>query len=299
MSSLCRSLVVSLMAFASIGLTVDTYAAMDTTKKIRETRTIVVGYREGAAPFSYVDAQGKPIGYTVELCQRAVDLMKAKLGLKELAIKWQPVTFENRISLVSNGTVDLECGCTSNTKERQKVVAFGPTFFVSRYAVAVGAQSGITGLAQAAGKPVAAVKGSAPEAAVKAFQKSRSVTFQEAPARDGQQAFDALVSGKASAVVLDQVLLAGFILESGKPGAYRVIDEPLGAEAYGPMLRANDPAFKALVMDTFGEVMKSGEAMRLYEKWFTRPVPPKSLNFNLPASAELKVLFAKPSAEAL
>ena len=98
---------------------------------------------------------------------------------------------------------------------------------------------------------------------------------------------------------MDQVLLAGLVLESGKPGAYRVIDEPLGAEAYGPMLRANAPAFKALVMDTFGEVMKSGEALRLYEKWFTKPVPPKSLNFNLPASTELKALFQKPSAEAL
>jgi glutamate/aspartate transport system substrate-binding protein len=283
----------------SFGVAIDARANTDTTKKIRETRTIVVGYREAAMPFSYVDAQGKPIGYTVELCQAAVERMKAKLGLKELAIKWQLVTFDNRISMVSNGTVDLECGCTSNTRERQKVVAFGPTFFVSRFSIAVGAQSGITGLAQAAGKPVAVLAGSSGEAAVRGFQKSRGVTFKEAPSRDPQQAFDALATGKASAVVLDQILLAGFIRDSGKPGAFRVVDEPLGAEAYGPMLRANDPAFKALVMDTFGEVMKSGEALRLYEKWFTRPVPLKALNFNLPASAELKALFHKPSAEAL
>lgn len=278
----------------STGLT-DAYASADTAKKLIETRSIVLGYREAAVPFSYADKQGKPIGYAVDLCVSAVDLIKQKLKLPELAIRWQPVTSANRIPLVMKGAVDLECGSTSNTEERQRRVAFGPTYFVSRLAVAVMANSKITSLAQADGLPVAAATGTTAAIAIKRAEQKQGVDIKDFYTRDHQQAFDALVAGRAAAVVLDHVLLAGLIANAQDPDAYRVIGEPLGAEAYGAMLRRDDGDFKTLVSDAFAEIMKSGEAERIYAKWFTQPIPPKGANMQMPLGPELKALFANPS----
>lgn len=270
-------------------------AAGDTISRMKQSGAIVLGYRESALPISFQDPQGRPTGYAVELCLRAVDLMKQSLGLPGLTIRWQPVTSANRIPLVTRGSVDLECGSTTNTAERQKRVAFGPTYFVSRLAVAFLGSSGLKSLSQLDGQPVVSVTGSTSVVAIKRFAESRGIVMKDFYARDHAQAFDALLAGRASAVVLDHILLAGFIASSTSPDAFVLFDETLAAEAYAAMLRANDPAFKELVMKTFGELMQSGEAERIYEKWFTRPTPPKGVNFNLPLSPELRQLFRQPS----
>jgi glutamate/aspartate transport system substrate-binding protein len=287
------------LAFCLLGIAHPIHASIDTVKKLRETKSITLGYREAALPFSYTDEQGKPIGYAVDLCVRTVARMKARLALSDLTIKWQPVTSANRIPLVTKGSVDLECGSTSNTAERQKRVAFGPTYFVSRLAIAVSAKLPITEFVQAAGQAVASATGTTSVIAIKRFEESRGVDFKDFFLRDHQQAFDALAAGRAVAVVLDDVLLAGFIAASSSPEAYRLLGEFLGAEGYGAMLRNDDPGFKALVTETFSELMASGEAEQLYEKWFTQPIPPKGINFQLPLSPELKALFQRPSSDPL
>lgn len=293
-----RSALLPLLAFLLVG-GLPLQAESATVDKLRASKSITLGYREAALPFSYVDEQGKPIGYAIDLCLRAIGLMKAKLALPDLAIKWQPVTSANRIPLVTKGSVDLECGSTSNTAERQKRVAFSPTYFVSRIAVAVSAKSPITSLAQADGQPVTTATGTTSAIAIKRYEESKRVDFKDFFLRDHQQAFDSLAAGRAVAVVLDDILLAGFIATSSTPETYRILNESLGAEGYGAMLRNDDPAFKALVTETFAELMQSGEAEKLYEKWFTRPIPPKGVNFNLPLSPELKALFQRPSTEPL
>lgn len=266
-----------------------------TVEKLRATKSITLGYREAALPFSYADEQGKPVGYAVDLCVRAVELMKAKLSLPDLAIKWQPVTSANRIPLVAKGTVDLECGSTSNTAERQKRVAFGPTYFVSRISVLVKAQSPYKSLAQASGQAVVTAAGTTSAVAIKRYEESRNVDLKDFSVRDHQQAFETLANDRAVAVVLDDILLASFVAASGSAESFRFLEETLGAEAYGAMLRTGDPAFEQLVGATFGDLLRSGEAERLYDKWFTQPIPPRGINLRLPATPELKALFQKPS----
>lgn len=274
-------------------------ASTDTVGKIREARAIVVGYREDAFPFSHVDAQGKPAGYAVELCAQAIERMKRKLGMPNLAMTWKPVTFANRFSMLTDGAIDLECGCTSNTTERQRNVAFGPTFFVSRLVAGARADSGFTSLTQAAGKPIAVTQGTSSSEGLKRFEKARGVTFTQVAAPDPRQAFEALASGRSAGVLLDQVPLIDYIHASGKPEAFRVLGDELGREGYAAVYRKSDPAFRDLVDAAFSEVMTSGEAERSYEKWFTRPIPPRGINFKLPLAPELKALFQRPSNAAL
>jgi len=290
-----RASVVSALAAMLLASLAMPAQATNTVAKLKETRSITLGYREAALPFSYVDARGKPTGYAVELCTRAVALMKSRLGLPELTIKWQPVTSANRFPLVTKGSVDLECGSTSNTADRQKRVAFGPTYFVSHIAVLVSAQTPWNSLAQAGAQPIATAAGTTSALALKRYEESRGVELNDFVVRDHQHAFDALTNGRAVAVVLDDVLLRSFVAASGTPEKFRFLEETLGAEGYAAVLRLGDPAFEALVAETFGEVMRSGEAERLYDKWFAKPIPPPGVTVGLPLSPELKALFQKPS----
>ena len=269
--------------------------AASTVAKLKETRSITLGYREAALPFSYVDTQGKPIGYAVELCIRAIELMKVRLGLPELAVKWQPVTSANRFPLVTKGSVDLECGSTSNTAERQKRVAFSPTYFVSRITVLVHAQTPWKSLSQAGVQPIATAAGTTSALALKRYEETHRLELNDFVVRDHQHAFDALTAGRAAAVVLDDILLRGFVAVSGTPEKFRFLEETLGAEGYGAVMRLGDPAFEELVAETFGEIMRSGEAERLYDKWFNKPIPPQGSTVSLPLIPELKALFQKPS----
>ena len=267
-----------------------------TLQKIKEAGVIQLGGRDASFPFSYkVQASGHPIGFSADLCARVVDAVKAKLALPNLKVEYTMVTPTNRIPLVQNGTIDLECSTTTNTAARAEQVEFAPTHFVASVAVAVGKKSGIAHLAQLDGKTIATVTGSTSIQLLRGYRKSEKVAFTELSGRDTSDTFLLLSSGRAAAMVLEDVQLAGLIAQSGQQANYAILPERLRDEPYGFMYRKDDAQFKALVDDTLTSAMKSGEIERLYNKWFMQPVPPANVNLNLPMSPSLQRAYQSPS----
>jgi len=268
----------------------------DTLKKIKEAGVIALGGRDTSFPFSYkVSADGNPIGYSADLCMKIVDAVKAKLGMPSLKVQYEIVTPTNRIPLVQNGTVDLECGTTTNTVARGQQVEFAPTHFVAGVGVAVKKGSGIETLAQLEGKTVATVTGSTSIQLLRAYRKSEKADIAELSGKDIADAFLLLSSGRAVAMVLDDIQLAGLIATSRSPGDYKILTERLRAEPYGFTFRKGDPAFKALVDQTLIGLMKSGEIDEIYSKWFTRPVPPSNVSLNFPLTDAIRETFRNPN----
>lgn len=266
-----------------------------TLKKIKETGEITVAHRESSIPFSYLDDKQQPIGYSTELCLKVVDAVKAELKMPNLKVKFQPVTSANRIPLLQNGTVDIECGSTTNSVDRQKQVAFGPTFFVINVTAAVKKSSGIKSLADLNGKTISTTSGTTAVALLKGYEKTKHVDVKEIYGKDHAESMQLLASDRVAAFVMDDILLAGQIANQAKPGDYVIINESLRVEPYGPMLRKDDPQFKALVDKTLGNLMKSGEVDKIYAKWFTSPIPPKGINLNFPQSQAIKDTFKNPN----
>ena len=266
-----------------------------TLKKIKETGSITIGHRESSIPFSYLDDKQQPIGYAMDLCAKIVDAIKADLKLPALKVNLQPVTSSNRIPLLQNGTIDLECGSTTNSVQRQQQVAFGPTYFVINVTAAVKKSSGINSLADLNGKNISTTSGTTAVPLLKAFEKTKHVDVKEIYGKDHAESFLLMADDRAVAFVMDDILLAGQIANSKSPGDYRILTESLRQEPYSMMLRKDDPQFKALVDKTIGAVMKSGEIDRIYAKWFTSPVPPKGINMNFPQTQPIKDAFANPN----
>ena len=286
------------------GLTILAAAAMScaqaaeltgTLKKVKETNSITVGYRESSIPFSYLDNNGKPIGYAMELCGKVVDAVKADLKMPDLKVNYTPVTSSNRIPLLENGTIDLECGSTTNSVARQKQVAFGPTYFVINVTAAVKKDSGISDFAQLAGKTIVTTSGTTAVPLLKKYEKTKDMEFKEIYGKDHAESFLLMADGRASAFVMDDILLAGQIANSKDPAAYKILPGSLRQEPYSMMLRKDDPQFKALVDKTIDGVMKSGEINKIYAKWFTSPIPPKGINLNFPETPAIKEAFAHPN----
>jgi glutamate/aspartate transport system substrate-binding protein len=266
-----------------------------TLKKVKETNSITVGYRESSIPFSYLDNNGKPIGYAMELCGKVVDAVKADLKMPDLKVNYAPVTSSNRIPLLENGTIDLECGSTTNSVARQKQVAFGPTYFVINVTAAVKKDSGINDFAQLGGKTIVTTSGTTSVPLLKKYEKTKDMEFKEIYGKDHAESFLLMADGRAAAFVMDDILLAGQIANSKDPGAYKILPGSLRSEPYSMMLRKDDPQFKALVDKTVGGVMKSGEINKIYAKWFTSPIPPKGINLNFPETPAIKEAFAHPN----
>lgn len=267
-----------------------------TLQKIKDTGVIRLGGRDASVPFSYkLGSDGQPIGFSADLCAKVVDAVRAKLGLSALKVETTIVTPSNRIALLQNGTIDLECSTTTNTTARAQQVDFAPTHFVAGVAVAVKKDSGIDQLAQLDGKTIATVTGSTSIQLLRAFRRNESVAFQELSGRDVSDTFLLLSSGRAQAMVLEDVQLAGLIALSPQPGDYRILPERLRDEPYGFMLRKDDPQFKELVNETLGSLMKSGQMDALYARWFTQPVPPTGANLNLPMSAAIRSTYRAPN----
>ncbi len=289
----------SWMAFFSIVIALHAPLAAQplegTLKKIKEIGTLTVGYRDAAIPFSYLDEALNPIGYSIDLCLKVVDAVRNELDLPDLTVRWQSVTSVSRISLVEKGRVDLECGSTTNTVERQRTVSFGPTFFVSQVAVAVRKSSGIESINQLSGRTVAAAAGTTAISLIRQFGRGAAIDVVEVYGRDHLESFLLLERHRADAWVLDDVLMAGQIASSLKPDDFRILPERLSHDPFSVMLRRNDPAFKALVDRTISGLMRSGEILRIYEKWFTRSIPPKGINLNLPLSPENRKAFEEPN----
>jgi len=267
----------------------------DTLAKIKQTGVINLGGRDTSFPFSYNATGSDPIGFSADLCSRIVDAVKAKLAMPKLKVQYHIVNPTNRIPLVQNGTVDLECSTTTNTLVRQQQVEFAPTHFVAAVGAAVKKSSGITSFAQLEGKTVATVAGSTSIQLLRTYRRNEKAEIAEVSGKDNAETFLLLSGGRAAAVILDDVQLAGLIAMSPNPGEFVVLKERLSREPYGFTFRKNDPAFKAVVDETMTRLMKSGEIAELYAKWFTKPVPPKGVNLNFPMSDPVRDTYANPN----
>jgi glutamate/aspartate transport system substrate-binding protein len=273
-------------------------AAQDITgtlKKVKETGEFTVGYRESSIPFSYLDDKQQPIGYAMDLCMRVVDAVKTELKLPNLKINLQPVTSSNRIPLLQNGTIDMECGSTTNSVQRQQQVSFGPTYFVINVTAAVKKSSNINALADLNGKTISTTSGTTSVPLIKSYEKTKNVTVKEIYGKDHGESFLLLADDRAAAFIMDDILLAGQIANAKSPADYKILPESLRQEPYSMMLRKDDAQFKALVDKTVGGIMKSGEIDKIYAKWFTSPIPPKGLNMNFPMTPPIREAFKNPN----
>jgi glutamate/aspartate transport system substrate-binding protein len=269
--------------------------AADTLAKIKDTGAATMGVRESSGALSYTLGDGKFAGFHVELCQHVLSDVQKKLGLAKLDIKYQPVTSQNRIPLVQNGTVDIECGSTTNNATRQKDVSFAVTTYVEEVRIAVKAASGITTIAQLNGKNVATTTGTTSVQLLRKHERAAGVDFKEVFGKDHADSFLLLETGRADAFVMDGQILAGNIAKSKAPGDYRIVGEVLSVEPIAIMIRKDDPAFKKFVDDSLGALMKSGEIAKLYDKWFVQPIPPSNTRVGLPVSAATKAAWAAPN----
>lgn len=284
------------LAVAALALVIATaVSAQETLKKAKDTGSFTIGYRESSIPFSYLDDQQRPIGYAMDLCMKVFEAVKAELKMPGLKLNLQSVTSSNRIPLLQNGTIDLECGSTTNSLDRQKQVAFGPTYFVINVTAAVKKSSGIKSLADLAGKTISTTSGATAVPLLRQYEKTKNADIREIYGKDHAESFLLLAQDRVSAFVMDDILLAGQIANSSDPGAYVILPESLRTEPYSMMLRKDDPQFKALVDRTIDGVMTSGEIHKLYAKWFTSPIPPKNINLNFPETPPIKAAFANPN----
>ena len=266
-----------------------------TLKKIRDANTVVIGYRESSIPFSYLDDKQQPIGYAMDLCYRVVNAVKQRLNLPALQVRLNPVTSQTRIPLITNGTIDMECGSTTNSLERQRQVAFSVSYYVTEIRMVVKSNSGIKSLADLNGKTVVTTTGTTSDRLIRENEKGKHLDIKNVYGRDHAESFLMMETDRAVAFVMDDILLAGLVANSKNPKQFAIVGETLRAEPYGVMLRKDDPQFKKLVDDAIIDLMKSGEVDRLYAKWFTQPIPPKGINLNLPMGAKLKEAIRNPN----
>lgn len=288
----------SLLMMAGLSLVGGAAVAQDLTgtmKKIKELGAITIGHRESSIPFSYLDDKQQPIGYAMDLCLKVVDAVKAELKMPNLKVNMQPVTSSNRIPLLKNGTIDMECGSTTNSVKRQEEVSFGPTYFVINVTAAVKKTSGINAIAELNGKTVSTTSGTTAVPLIKQYEKAKSADVKEIYGKDHAESFLLLQEDRAIAFIMDDILLAGQIANAKAPADYKILPESLRQEPYGVMLRKEDTQFKALVDKTIGGVMKSGEIDKIYAKWFTSPVPPKGSNLNFPMTEPIREAFKNPN----
>jgi glutamate/aspartate transport system substrate-binding protein len=277
-------------AVASLAAGVAHAQANDTLAKIKASGKVVMGVRDSSIPLSYTLGDGKYTGFHVELCEAVLKQIAA--GAK---IEYSPVTSQNRIPLVQNGTVDIECGSTTNNEARQRDVSFAVTTFVTEVRMAVKANSGITSISQLNGRNVVTTTGTTSVQTLRRHERANGVDFKEVMGKDHADSFLLLETGRADAFVMDDNLLAGLIANSKSPADFRIAGETLSVEPIAIMFRKDDPNFKKAVDGAIIGMMKNGEFAKLYAKWFQGPIPPRNANLNLPMSDTLKDLVANPN----
>ena len=266
-----------------------------TLAKIRDAGEITLGHRDVSVPFSYLDDNQKPVGFAMDLCARIVEAVKAELKLPKLETRLQPIQLSTQIPLIENGTIDIVCGPATNTLERQKVVAFSDTIFVSSIRAVVRKDSSIKTFEDLSGRAVSLTSGSTSIGLLAARAQEKNFQTKTVLAPDHAASFLALTTGRSEAFIMDDILLASLIAGSANPADWRIIDDSLRTEPYGLIIRKGDPEFKALVDSTLTTMMKSGEFGALYAKWFMSPIPPKNVNLNFPMTAPLKDAVASPN----
>ncbi len=268
--------------------------ANDTLAKVKASGVITMGVRDSSGALSYTLGDGKYAGYHVEVCNRIIANVEKAVGRK-LEVKYQSVTSQNRIPLVQNGTVDIECGSTTNNATRLKDVSFLPTTFVEEVRIAVKANSGITSIAQLNGKNVATTTGTTSVQTLRKNERATGVDFKEVFGKDHSDSFLLLESGRADAFVMDGAILAGNIATSKTPADFKIVGEVLSVEPIAIMVRKDDLAFKKVGDDTVKEMMKSGDLAKLWDKWFMQPIPPKNTRVGYAASDSTKAAWATPN----
>ncbi|HQC81357.1 MAG TPA: amino acid ABC transporter substrate-binding protein [Accumulibacter sp.] len=268
-----------------------------TLEKIRGSGTLLIGYREGAAPFSYLDANGQPIGFSLDLCRHVADAIRTKLQLAELKVIQIPTTPSSRQIMLESEALDLNCGSVTNTNQRKRSVAFSVSTFVAGVQALTRKDTGIHSLKDMAGKTVVSPADTNADAAVRAAATRHDLSLNFRQGRDQADSLRLLLGGEADVMVLDDVLLRGLLLTL--PAEVRekllVLDEKYGFEPHGLEFRRQDPQFKRLIDDTLIGLMNSGEFARIYDKWFTSPIPPPGANLDLPMSDALKQLIRTPN----
>ncbi len=296
MRKLVLSVLVTGAALASAAVSAEELTG--TLKKINDSGVIVVGHRESSVPFSYYDNQQNVVGYSQDYSNHIVDAVKKTLNKPDLQVKLIPVTSQNRIPLLQNGTFDFECGSTTNNLARQQQAAFSNTIFVVGTRLLTGKDSGIKDFADLAGKNVVVTSGTTSEMLLNKLNDEKQMKMRIISAKDHGDAFRTLESGRAVAFMMDDALLAGERAKAKKPDNWVIVGTPQSEEAYGCMLRKDDPQFKALIDKTVSDAQTSGDAEKSYTRWFKQPIPPKNLNLNFELSDEMKGLFKAPNDKA-
>src|SRR5438034_635167 len=265
-----------------------------TLKKIKETGVITLGHRDASIPFSYFDDKQAALGYAIDLCGKIVDAVKAELKMPNLQVKLNPVTSATRIPLMANGTLDLECGSTTNNLERQKHVSFTITHFVTANRFVSKKAANLKDLNDLKGKTVVSTSGTTNIKQITELNGQKNLGITILPAKDHAEAFLMVETGRAAAFFMDDILLYSLVASSKTPAEWTISAEALSVEPYGIMLRKDDPSFKKVVDGAMTAVYKSGEINKIYAKWFLSPVPPKGVNLNVPMSDVFKHVVAKP-----
>ncbi len=269
-----------------------------TLKKIKDTGSMTLGHRESSIPFSYYDDKQQVIGYSHELMLKVVEAIRSELKLARLDTRLMPVTSANRITLVQNGTIDIECGSTTNNTERQKQVAFSTSIFVIGTKLMTKKTSGINDFPDLAGKNVVTTAGTTSERLIRKMNEDKQMKMNVISAKDHGEAFLTLETGRAVAFMMDDALLFGEMAKAKRASDWVVVGTPQSKEAYGCMLRKDDTGFKKVVDVALSKAMTSGEAEKIYAKWFLNPIPPKGLNLNMPLSEDMKTLMKAPNDKA-
>lgn len=270
-----------------------------TLDKVKASGSITVAYREASIPFSYLDDKAQPTGFGWEICNKIVDEVRKATGRADLKVQTQAVTSGNRIPLLTNGTVDIECGSTTNNSERQKQVAFAINYFYTGTRFMVKAGAPVKSLDDLKGKQVVSTTGTTNFRIIRNLSEEKKLGIDLLGAKDHAESMLLVQTGRAVAFAMDDILLYGLKASAANPAEYAVVGDPIQVEPYAIMLRRDDPAFKKLVDATLAGLVKSGEFTKLYKKWFQSPIPPKGINLNAPMSQELldnlKNLSDKPA----
>jgi glutamate/aspartate transport system substrate-binding protein len=289
--------IASLLVAAAAGLALAQPALSQegTLKKIKDSGSITVGHRDASVPFSYYDDKQQPVGYAMDLCHRVVDAVKSELKMSKLDVKYQLVTSANRIPLMANGTIDLECGSTTNNLERQKTVWFTITHFVTANRWIAKKSANIKTLADLKGKTIVSTAGTSNIKQITEINGQQNLGMNIISANGHPEAFQMVETGRAVAFVMDDILLYSLAAQSRNPGDYAISPDALSVEPYGIMLRKDDAAFKKVVDAAMTRIYKSGQINAIYDKWFLKPIPPRGLNLNVPMSEQFKKVVANPT----
>jgi glutamate/aspartate transport system substrate-binding protein len=289
------ALIVTLFAAGAIAGTAHAQQLTGTLKKIKDSGTITIGHRDTSIPFSYYDDKQQVVGYAVDICMAIVDAVKANLKMPKIDVKYNPVTSATRIPLMANGTIDLECGSTTNNLERQKQVGFTITHFVTANRYVAKKSSNIKSLNDLKGKTVVSTSGTTNIKWATEENTKRKLGMNIIAAKDHAEAFLTVDTGRAVAFFMDDILLYSLVATSRNPGDWIIGSEAYTVEPYGIMVRRDDPAFKKVVDGAVTNLYKSGRINAIYEKWFLKPIPPKGVNLNVPMSAPFKKVVANPT----